>query len=82
MKIGSLIHTMDGICCPIICWKAFQKKVEVGKIILRSTDNVDTYRIESIDIETSEGPYKVIKPEYKQSSYHVKIDMFGLVHIF
>ena len=27
-------------------------------------------RIESIDIESSEGPYKVIPPEYKQSSYH------------
>ena len=29
-------------------------------------------RIESIDIESSKRPYKVIPPEYKQISCHVK----------
>ena len=39
-------------------------------------------RVESIDIESFERPYKVIPPEYKQSSYYEKMDVFGLVHAF
>ena len=39
-------------------------------------------RIESVDIESSEVPYKVIPPEFKQRSCDEKMDVFGLVHDF
>ena len=47
-----------------------QKKMaedsEDKQIMLTATGS----RIESIDIESSEGPYTVIPSKYKQSSYH------------
>ena len=59
----------------MIYWKSFQEKKlkivedsEDKQIISTATGS----KIESIDIEISEGPHKIIPPEYKQSSYHEK----------
>ena len=51
----------------MICCKNSKKKFEDGRksedkqVMLTDTGS----RIESIDIESSEGSYKVISPEYK-----------------
>ena len=54
------------------------QKFESQQIILINTGS----RIKSIAIEIFEGPYTIIPLEYKQSSYHVKMDMVGLLHAF
>ena len=65
---------MDGMYQPIVCWKTFQEKLKMAEdsedkqIMLTDIGS----RIEYIDIDSSEGYYKVIPPEYKQSSYHAK----------
>ena len=73
MNIWGLIITMDLIYYPVLCLKTFQKNKkkmaedsEDKQRILTATGSM----IGSIDVESSEGPYKVIPPEYKKSSYH------------
>ena len=39
-------------------------------------------RIKSIGIENTEELSTFVPPEYKQSSYHIKMDAFVLVHAF